>query len=110
MAHGKETGTAGRRARAGGVRPLHCLLDFDLQYLSVCLLLFLAADDETCGTVRRRFGVPAALCVFAAAVVCLYGGAASALHYVGLGRRTEPPDLTLPPDYGAALDTLTGGD
>ena len=65
------------------VMGLHCLFDFDMQFVSISMLLLLAMSGESGGkpfllrspaAVRLGCGVLAAL--------CLYLGAASGLHYL----------------------------
>ena len=80
----------------------HCLLDFDTQFISVALLLFLVLDTEPKAEAPLRFGllVPVSLSVLA--VLSLWIGSASFLYYV----RKPAEALRIYPAYTAALVDL----
>ena len=101
------------RSREGGfcrkmllsVLLLHCLLDFDTQFVSIALLLFLILDAEpragkrSVAGIRRRFFV--GLLAFSA-LLSVWLGAASLLFYLG----NSPAALRLYPGYTAAMIDL----
>ena len=101
------------RSREGGfcrkmllsVLLLHCLLDFDTQFVSVALLLFLALDAEpqagkwSAAGIRRRFSLGL---LAVSALLSVWLGAASFLFYLG----NSPAALRLYPGYTAAMVDL----
>ena len=80
----------------------HCLLDFDTQFISVALLLFLVLDTECKAETSLRSGllVPVSLTVLA--VLSLWLGSASFLYYI----RKPASALRIYPAYTAALVDL----
>ena len=84
---------------------LHCLLDFDTQFVSVALLLFLALDAEpqagkrSAAGIRHRFSLGL---LAVSALLSVWLGAASFLFYLG----NSPAALRLYPGYTAAMVDL----
>lgn len=104
----------GFRSRGGGllrklllaVPVLHCLLDFDTQFISVALLLFLVLD--TAPQAQRKFSPNRAVRRLSAgiltvsALLCLWIGSASFLYYL----RRPADALRVYPAYTAAIADL----
>lgn len=104
----------GFRSREGGllrtllvaVPVLHCLLDFDTQFISVALLLFLVLD--TAPQAQRKLSPNKALRGLSAgiltvsALLCLWIGSASFLYYL----RRPADALRVYPAYTAAIADL----
>ena len=80
----------------------HCLLDFDTQFISVALLLFLVVDTEPKAETPHRFGLLAPASLTILAVLSLWLGSASFLYYV----RKPASALRIYPAYTAALVDL----
>ena len=84
---------------------LHCLLDFDTQFVSVALLLFLVLDAEpqagkrSAAGIRHRFSLGL---LAVSALLSVWLGAASLLFYLG----NSPAALRLYPGYTAAMVDL----
>ena len=80
----------------------HCLLDFDTQFISVALLLFLVLDTEPKAEApfHSRLIAPVSLTILA--VLSLWIGSASFLYYV----RKPASALRIYPAYTAALVDL----
>ena len=80
----------------------HNLLDFDTQFISVALLLFLVVDTEPKAETSHRFGLLAPVSLTVLAVLSLWLGSASFLYYV----RKPASALRVYPAYTAALVDL----
>ena len=59
----------------------HCLLDFDLQYISVCFVLIAAMSDEPKKFLEIRSKSAISLCCIAATALQCYFGIAAGLYY-----------------------------
>ena len=104
----------GLRSREGGfcrkmllgVLLLHCLLDFDTQFISITLLLFLVLDTEP--QAQKRLPAGAIIRPFSAglltllALLSLWIGSASFLYYL----RNPSAAVKIYPAYTAALEDL----
>ncbi len=80
----------------------HCLLDFDTQFVSVALLLFLVLDTEPQAEAHLCIGLLASFSLTVLAVLSLWLGTASFLYYV----RKPASALRIYPAYTAALVDL----
>ena len=60
---------------------LHCMMEFDMQFVAMGFVLLLAMDMTAQQTVTVRAKGPALAAGIAAACACLYFGAASGLYY-----------------------------
>lgn len=91
-----------------GVLLLHCLLDFDTQFVSVAILLFLVLDAEpqarklSAAGVRRRLF---AGLLSVSGLLSVWLGAASSFFYLG----NSSAALRLYPGYTAAMVDLLSG-
>ena len=104
----------GLRSREGGfcrkmllaVLLLHCLLDFDTQFISITLLLFLVLDTEP--QAQKRLPAGRIIRPFSAglltllALLSLWTGSASFLYYL----RNPSAAVKIYPAYTAALEDL----
>ena len=104
----------GLRSREGGfcrkmllaVLLLHCLLDFDTQFISIALLLFLVLDAEP--QAQKRLPAGGIIRPFSAglltllALLSLWIGSASFLYYL----RNPSAAVKIYPAYTAALEDL----
>lgn len=85
----------------------HCLLDFDLQFVSIWLLLLLAVYTEPRGERVLKRGALMGGCAAVLAVLCLYCGAASALY---AAHRDEDASRVYPGYTAALIRQLTQSD
>ena len=79
----------------------HCMLDFDLQFLSIWMVLLACLNLESGKTATLQRGVPAMLGgLVTLLVVCLWLVAGDTLYYLGATQQC----LELTPFHGAALE------
>lgn len=79
----------------------HCMLDFDLQYLSIWMVLLACLNLECGKTATIQRGVPAMLGGFVTLLaVCLWLVTGDTLYYLGKNQQC----LELTPFHGAALE------
>ena len=81
---------------------LHCLLDFDTQFISIAMLFFLVLDTEPKAETPLRTGPFAPVALTVLALLSVWIGSASFLYYV----RKPAAALRIYPAYTAALVDL----